>query len=411
MEQIDFRIFLKTKWRRIIRGLSRGFLSGKKKLNIRKFTDANHQVFFGYYDITPFSHDEKFLLALHAPLENLPPKPESEAVAGYYDLSKENPSFSEIGKTTTWCWQQGCRFQWYSEKSDESVLYNRLVEGRYGCVVQNIKSKKIIKTYKKAVYAVSRDGKWGLSLNFSRLHRLRPGYGYVNLPDETDREPVPEKDGIWRIDMKTGWEDFLFSVAEIANFEPLGSMVGAEHYFNHILFNPEGSRFMFFHLWVKKGKRYNRLITCDINGKDRYALVNDGHVSHYTWKSNDELLAYSTHTDTGTNYHLYIDKTDIRRIIGKGILNWDGHPSFSPVDSMLLTDTYPDKYREQHLLIFKPDSYELIRLGSFYSPLRFKGEVRCDLHPRWSLSGGYICFDSAHEGRRNMYLVDVRDGI
>jgi hypothetical protein len=409
----DISTTLKIKWRRSIRrfnALRRGD-SNKKKFINRKFPNDNQQIFFGYYDVTPFSHNENLLLAMHVPIKNLSPKPKSEILVGYYDMNDEDPPFFKIGKTTTWCWQQGCRLQWYPVASNQEILYNRLVDGQYGCVIQDIESKEVIKAYKRPIYAVSKNGRWGLSLNFSRLHRLRPGYGYAELPDDTEGQAAPEADGIWRIDMKTGKEGFLFSIAEITHFEPLESMKGAEHYFNHILFNPDETRFMFFHVWLNNGKRYNRLITCDVDGKDRYALANEGHVSHYTWKSDDELLAYSTHADSGTNYHLYKDKTNIRKVIGKGILNRDGHPSFSPDGSLLLTDTYPDKYRDQHLLIYKLETGELHEIGAFYTPLNLKGEARCDLHPRWSSSGRFICFDSAHEGIRKMYLFDVIDGI
>ncbi len=394
-----------------INALRKAIFKGKRigDLKIQRFNNLNNQVFFGYYDVTPFSQNEIFLLAVHSPLENLPPKPESELLLGYYDLRKENSPFIETGKTTTWCWQQGCRLQWYPEKSNQDVLYNRLIEGEYGCVIQNIKTKKIVKTLKMAVYSASKDGNWGLSLNFSRLHRLRPGYGYVNFPDETKGQLSPEEDGIWRINMKTGEERLLFSVSEIASFKTLSSMEDAEHYFNHILFNPDGTRFMFFHVWLKNNKRFTRLITCDINGNRKYALINEGYVSHYCWKSNDELLAYSTHANTGTNFHLYKDKSDVRKIIGKGILNHDGHPSYSPDGSILLTDIYPDKCREQHLFIYELKSGELHSIGSYYSPFKFKGEVRCDLHPRWSPSGRYICIDTPHKSKRAIYLLNVKD--
>lgn len=394
---------------RTTRALKDRLFLNKKKTNPRGriFSHNAHQVFFGYYDINPFSSDEKLLLAKHAPPENLPPVPESQLTVGYYDLNRDDSLFFEVGSTTTWCWQQGCRLRWYPASSNRTILYNKLVDGGYGCVVQDIKSKEYIRSYKRPIYDVSKNGKWGLSLNFSRLHRLRPGYGYVNLPDETDGQLAPETDGIWRIDMETGEEKFLFSVSEIASFEPLESMENAEHYFNHILFNPAGTRFMFFHLWLNRGERFIRLITCDIDGSNRYALINEGHVSHYIWKSNDEILAYSTHADTGVNYHLYEDKTYNRRIIGEGVLIEDGHPSYSKDGSLLLLDTYPDKYREQCLMIYNPDSNALFRLGSYFVPFAFRGELRCDLHPRWSPSSNHICFDSVTNGKRSMYIIGL----
>lgn len=405
----DFMIVAKTIGYRSLRMMKSDLLlkEGHANVKIRKFADVNRQVFFGYYDITPFSPDSRLLLAIHAPIKNITPEPETEVIVGYYDLNDEKGSFYEIGRSTTWCWQQGCRLQWYPDGSNRKVLYNRLVDGRYGCVIQDIGSKKIIKSYKRPVYAISDDGRWGLTLNFSRLQRLRPGYGYVNFPDETREQEKPQKDGIWRIDMDSGKEEFLFSVADVAGLEILDSMKGAEHYFNHLLFNPAGTRFMFIHLWTKDKKKFGRHITCDIDGKNKFVLNNRGHASHYIWKSNDELLVFSTHQGSGTNYYLYKDKTSSKSVIGQGILKEDGHPSFSPDGTTLLLDTYPDKFREQRLFVYGLDTGEITGLGSFYSPLKFRGESRCDLHPRWSPCGKYVSIDSAHEGKRAMYLINL----
>ena len=404
---------IRVKWKRTVRSLStHNPPDAYKKDNIKSiFTDDLNHVFFGYYDVSPFSHDDSFLLAMHVPAKNISASSDPSISVGYYDLREKNPPFFQIGETTTWCWQQGCRLQWFPEKNHQAVLYNRLVEGQYGCVIQHLHSKKIKKSFKRPIYSVSKDGNWGLSLNFFRLQRLRPGYGYVNSADNTLGELAPENDGIWLIDMNNGNEKLLFSVHDITELEPFASMDGAEHYFNHILFNPDGSRFMFFHVWLKSGRRYTRLITCNINGEDRYALVNEGHVSHYNWKSEGELLAFSTHKETGMNYHLYRDKSKDRQVIGKGQLIGDGHPSYSPDKSLILTDTYHDEYRDQHLMVYKVSSQKLYTIGSFYSPLEFAGEKRCDLHPRWSSSGRYICIDTPYKGRRSMHLIDARKVI
>ena len=47
-----------------------------------------------------------------------------------------------------------------------------------------------------SVYSVSLDGKFALSLDFSRLHRLRKGYGYSNIPDKTYEEQMEIPFGI-----------------------------------------------------------------------------------------------------------------------------------------------------------------------------------------------------------------------
>jgi hypothetical protein len=49
-----------------------------------------------------------------------------------------------------------------------------------------------------------------------------------------------------------------------------------------------------------------------------------------------------------------------------------------------------------------------IELGRYYAAPQFKGDVRCDLHPRWNRSGTQASFDSVHEGSRQVYVIDVR---
>ena len=373
-----------------------------------KFGDHRHHLFFGYYDVSPLNHDDSILLASRVPLGKRSSQPINRMEIGYYDRSQGGDRFIAISHTQTWCWQQGCRLQWYPLDGlgrDRTVIYNTVVNGRYGCRIRDIDTRKMIREYQWPVYAVSPDGRYGFFLNFSRLGRLRPGYGYSVLPDETAGRNMPDRDGIWRLDMHTGKAERLFSIRDITRFEPLESMAGAEHYFNHICVNPDSSRFFFFHVWLHHGKRHTRLITCNMDGSDRFALVNEGHISHYTWKSSHEILCFSSHARTGMHYHLYRDRCDTPEVFAPGLLTEDGHPSFSPDRRFFLTDTYPDRYGDRRLLLYNVQKREVIQLARFFSPFRFTGEFRCDLHPRWSPSGQLIVIDSAHEGHRAMYVI------
>ncbi len=404
---IGFYHDIKLKTYKSLRFAKNGFKALSFPYEVRKFGEENGQVFFGYYDVCPFSHNDSLLLANRAPLANVPPKPNTPLDVGFYRLHDALPVFNKIGTTTTWCWQQGCRLQWFPNYEDSLVIYNKLINGQYGSVIQNIKTKKIERYLPRPIYALSHDGTWGLTLNFSRLQRLRPGYGYVGLPDETALDPAPADDGIWLIDMRKGESELLFSVEEIASFQTDGSMVGAEHYFNHLLFSPDNSRFLFFHLWEKNGKRHARLITCNVNGKEKWILVNTGIVSHYNWLSDNTIICFSTGGDGRARYYIYEDKTENRVPLGQNSPNEDGHPSFSPSKNCLLMDSYPDKYGEQNLMIYYIDGDKLEVLGKFHAPRSFKGEVRCDLHPRWSRKGNMIAFDSADTGRRTLNILSL----
>jgi Tol biopolymer transport system component len=48
-----------------------------------------------------------------------------------------------------------------------------------------------------------------------------------------------------------------------------------------------------------------------------------------------------------------------------------------------------------------------IDLGRFFSPPELINDFRCDLHPRWSRDGRQVCFDSAHEGSRQLYVLEL----
>ena len=58
------------------------------------------------------------------------------------------------------------------------------------------------------------------------------------------------------------------------------------------------------------------------------------------------------------------------------------------------------------------ESGRRVPLGHFHSPPEYRGEWRCDTHPRASRDGTKIVIDSPHGGDgRQLYLIDVADLI
>jgi Tol biopolymer transport system component len=157
--------------------------------------------------------------------------------------------------------------------------------------------------------------------------------------------------------------------------------------------------------------RFTRFLTCNVDGSDLYAFNIEKQVSHYTWKSKDEIICVLNQAGKESSYTVFTDKCDKEKRMGEGVLRSDGHPSFLSDHNLLLTDTYPDKFGDQNLLLYNNSKNTLKHLGAFYSPSRYFGERRCDLHPRWSPSNNYIVFDSTHEGRRGIYLFQVDTGL
>ena len=253
------------------------------------------------------------------------------------------------------------------------------------------------------IYSVSYDGKFALTLDFSRLHRLRKGYGYSNLPDLTKDEKCPDKPCIWYVNLELSKVKPILKYTDFRNFETRPEMENAEHKVNHIMLNPSGNRFMVLHRWFKGSRKYTRLVTANVDGTEMYNLNDDDMTSHCYWKNDTEILTCRK-KDFGNGYYLMQDKTqEYKRLWPE--LTRDGHPSYSPDGRYVITDTYPDKSRLSTLYLIKEDKIE--KLARVFAPFSYDNDVRCDLHPRWNRAGNQICFDSVFEGKRGLYLVKL----
>jgi hypothetical protein len=379
-------------------GLLNSYLSSNRSDIVELSVKGTH-TFFGYYDKTPFSADGALILGMAQC-----PEDRKSAYVGCFDLSR-NGRFERFGSTSTWSWQLGSRLQWLPKRENEIIGYNKAVGGRCGFVLQNIKTGKIEAEYDDPVFDVSPDGKHALSINFARLHRMRAGYGYGEFEDPGARSSCPDDDGIVSLDLEAGTRRLLISLHALCALCPCPSMVEAVHYVNHVSFAPFGRRFMFLHLWKGRMGSRSRPITCDVDGQNPCVLEREINMSHYAWKSDAELVIHTSKLSGTTSFRLYQDQTTNMRPIGEGILTEPGHPSFSPDGRFLIVDTYPDAKRRQKLLLCTSEGDLVEEIGPFYSPMKFSGDQKCDLHPRWDRSGTRICFDSAHNGRRAMYIA------
>jgi hypothetical protein len=56
---------------------------------------------------------------------------------------------------------------------------------------------------------------------------------------------------------------------------------------------------------------------------------------------------------------------------------------------------------------FKNNQKEIV--AKLKSPLNYKEQIRCDLHPRWDRNGKKISFDSAHLGKRALCTIKYKN--
>jgi len=383
----------------------------KSEGNINRLSpdDANHEYFFGYYDKCPWDITDRYVLCLKANDTWSDVSPKEKADILLIDTGvpeKDRNRVKKIAETRAWNVQQSCMLQWLGPDYSTRILFNDYRDEKYVAVVKDISggAERIIDA---PVYTVSSDGKIALTLDFSRLYNLRPGYGYYNIPEKTKGITLPDSTAVWKIDLESGDVTSLLSYKDFATFQPRSEMQekGAVHKVNHLMLSPNGKRFMVLYRWFVGERKFTRLVTCNIDGTGMYVLSDDDMVSHCFWKDDEYILAFENKKNGGTGYYLMKDKTqEYKRCWPE--LTGDGHPSYSYDRSHIVTDSYPDRARIQYLWLMNDENSNPEIIAKVFSPFKYDNETRCDLHPRWNHTGDKVCFDSVFEGHRGLYVVE-----
>jgi len=369
--------------------------------------------FFGYYDKFQVDATGTKMLTMEVDFMDRPPTPDDTARIGVIDLSNHN-KLEIVAETRAWCWQQSCMLQWLPGAPERKIIFNIRDGGRFrACVLDLLSGDR--RVYERPIYTLCPDGRTALCPNFSRLAEMRPGYGYEGIPDPWGDQAAPDDDGIYTMDLETGEARMILSLAQVAALCPEPGAEDRKRWFNHLLFSPEGRRFIFLHRWdsprQKPYGRQTRYFTANADGTDIYCVNEHEMTSHFIWRDEKVMLAWAHRYGRGDHYYLFTDQSDQIEIVGDGQLTVDGHMSYRPQGEWFVTDTYASKVGNfRKLILFNEKTEELIELGSFLSQAMNHGHIdcRCDLHPRWSRCGNFITFDSLHEGPRQIYRIDVR---
>ena len=377
---------------------------------IRISPNDEYEYFFGYYDKSPWDITNRYMLCLKAKNTWTDVSPKEKADILLIDTAKnelDKERVKKLGETRAWNAQQGCMLQWLGPDYKSNIIFNDFRDGEFCSVILNIKTleEKIIKV---PIYTVSSNGKEALTLDFTRLYSLRPGYGYYNKIEETKGIPLPNKACIWKVNLETGEIKPILKYTDFAKFEPRKEMKGENvvHKVNHLMLSPNGKRFIVLHRWFNGQKKYTRLITCNVDGDDMYLLNDEDMTSHCCWKNNEEILGFMNKFLYGQGYYLLTDKTQNYKRLWKELSN-DGHPSYSPNGETIVTDTYPNRKRIAEIKLLR-ETGEVEVIGKVFSPFKYDNDIRCDLHPRWDRNGEKICFDSVFEGKRGLYYIKVK---
>lgn len=383
---------------------------------IRQITHGPKHHWFGYYDKLQFDPTSRFVLGMQVDFEHRSPKADDQIEIGMVDVQK-NDSWIPLGTSSAWCWQQGCMLQWVPGSLRE-IIWNDRQDGQFICRIMNVVTRKM-RILPHPVYSLSPDGKYAVAPDFRRINDVRPGYGYAGLADPYADDPAPQNSGIVRIDLRSGKIDLVLSLADIARTGSIPNhKLGIKHYFNHLLFSPNGKRFIALHRWrYPDGSRLTRAITANSDGSDVRIVCPNGYTSHFIWRDSKSILAQSRHWDGNDGWGNFlfedVDGGGDMREIGRGVLDPSGHISYLPGGQWILNDTYPKtRARIQTPHLYEVASGARIDLAELHLPAVYTGEWRVDTHPRFSPNGMMVCVDAPVPGQgRQLHLIDISETV
>lgn len=399
-------------------------LQPEPAIKVRQLTSGEKQHWFGYYDKWQVDPSGRYAMGNEVDLIFRSPKPSDVLRIGVIDLENNN-QWKEIGQSTAWSWQQGCMLQWIPGSKEEVIWNDREGEG-FVSRIHNIKSGQT-RNLPRPVYALSPDGNFAVTVNFTRVQKMRPGYGYATRDKINEWEKAPGDDGIFRMDLKTGESKLIISLAQLASLDrEQGFVTDNFHWCNHLLVSPSGNRFIFLNRSrdyllneeKRKTKNWNsdyvtRAITCNTDGSDVYVLNDSGNFSHFIWKNDDTITAWASTEDGGeAAFYEFYDRSKRYQKLDDEKMPQNGHNTYVPNtnNEWILNDTYPYRHPEhkQTLYLYHVPTKRKVVLGEFYEPEKFKREWRCDLHPHCDQQGNRVFFDSTHnDGKRQMYMIDI----
>ena len=258
------------------------------------------------------------------------------------------------------------------------------------------------------VSAVSPNGKEAVCINFARLRLTRPDYGYGGTGQNPKKDdPFPADDGLFLVNLETGKAKLLVSIEQVKSLVPAIEDTGME-YFNHTLFSRDGSKIF----WLARAYKYWNTTAFTIN-KDgtelRRCFPDEWGGSHFDWLDGNNLMVTAKYEGKAYGHILFtVGKSNYKRL-GNGLLDYDGHGTFSPDGKWMITETYPDnELHEQKLYLMDMKSQAVLSFGRFIEPPEFTRGWRCDLHSRWNPESNMIGFNSTLTGSRQVYVIKYR---
>lgn len=354
--------------------------------------------FFGFHDKSPWSSDGTLLLGHTFTGEGTGEGWKDGQPLGITVFTGSNwTEGTTVARTRAWNWQQGAQLQWMG--TGQQIVFNDFRAGACLGVVHDLETGDET-LLEHPVAAVAPDGSRYASICFERLGRAMPGYGYAFGPTASSSRLSACELIIREVG---GGKEFRVSVEDLSTqLSPRRDSDGID-FFSHCLFSPRGDRFLFLRRQSLPNRRLRSELFCiDLGDRDIQRLHFGNMVSHFTWLSNDRVLAYANTDREGDGFYVGNPSTGAVSNCTPRFNDRDGHPHATPEGDRVVFDTYPDRSRYQKLFLWEEGAEVSRLLAELYSPMKFWGASRVDLHPRLRSDGRYVCFDAGYNDVRSL---------
>lgn len=436
-----------------------------RQVRVKQLSVGPGHHFFGFHDVCAWNNAGDKVAALRVSVIDRPPSGTDVAEAGFID--EAFGTFTPLVETTAYNFPQGARQLW---SPHGGFWVNVRVDDHWGAVRVGENGTRL-QTIGQALYAMSTDGAIGWGLNFARLNRLAGyGYTGLADRTSSEAAPefdgiweVDLVSGATRLlvsirdvaaasagQIGEGHHYVTHMVPSPSNHRLLflhrywlgdGGLhhrlmsvrtdgtdlrCHAEGVLSHFDWR-DNQRVV---IWGRAGARVDRL--------RRHPLLQVPGVRPLAGLAKRFIKQAAGNREALRMHFLEIDLEDNSAVpLWPEILEKDGHPMFCPFDRQwLIVDTYPDRDGVRSLSLLNVETGRVVVAGS-YPMLRsrpdtsrlqetfehiephlvksvgaedlafWRSGLHCDLHPRWKSDGTAACFDSIHEGTRQMYRVDT----